>query len=300
MNLYLHTKILEGNIYEIIDIFCIDLITNIEYYNIIPKNDEYNSFKNELLYIIVYIKNDFINKEYEYSTCQCLNDAVCIRDKESCKYDTDILTKNGNVIKAKYINISNMLKKFINIFRKIYYTEKYNEEKEELKKCIMIIIYGLYNLWNTINIVALYSNSFRNNFEYTDNSNFAISSLIIFLNFRKEIKQRYFYCDKYPEFIHSFNFLLMDEYILNNNQENINLYKFAAIDMIKHYITLLDPVKQPQIELRGGNIKYKNTENKITVIYNKKKYTRVIYINNKKKYVKINKTFILLSKLKKV
>lgn len=297
--MYLHTKILEGNIYEIIDIFCTDLYANIGYYNILI-NDEYNGFKDELLYIIVYIKNDFINKEYEYSTCQCLNDAICIRDKESCKYNIELLTKNSDEIKAKYINISNMLRKFINIFKKIYYKVQNIESTEELKKCIMIIIYGLYNLWNTINIVALYSNSFRNNFEYTDNSNFAISSLIIFLNFRKEIKQRYFYSDKYPEFIHSFNFLLMDEYILNTNPENINLYKFAAIDMIKHYITLLDPVKQPQKELTGGNIKYKNTENKITVIYNKKKYTRVIYINNKKKYVKINKTFILLSKLKKI
>jgi hypothetical protein len=44
---------------------------------------------------------------------------------------------------------------------------------------------------------------------------------------------------------------------------------------------------------------YKKTENKITVIYKKKKYTRVIYINERKKYVKIDKTFMLLSKLKK-
>jgi hypothetical protein len=52
----------------------------------------------------------------------------------------------------------------------------------------------------------------------------------------------------------------------------------------------------------GGKSKsnYKKTENKITVLFNKKKYTRVIYICERKKYVKINKTFMLLSKLKKV
>ena len=50
----------------------------------------------------------------------------------------------------------------------------------------------------------------------------------------------------------------------------------------------------------GSNNKYKKTENIITVIYNKKKYTRIIYINESKKYVKINKTFMLLSKLKKI
>jgi hypothetical protein len=53
--------------------------------------------------------------------------------------------------------------------------------------------------------------------------------------------------------------------------------------------------------ISGGKDKnnYKKTENKITVIYNKKKYTRVIYINERKKYVKIDKTYMLLSKLKK-
>ena len=50
----------------------------------------------------------------------------------------------------------------------------------------------------------------------------------------------------------------------------------------------------------GGNNKYKKTDKKITVIYKKKEYTRVIYICERKKYVKINKTFMLLSKLKKI
>jgi hypothetical protein len=49
----------------------------------------------------------------------------------------------------------------------------------------------------------------------------------------------------------------------------------------------------------GGN-KFKSTKNKITVIYKKKQYTRVIYISERKKYVKINKTYLLLSKLQKI
>ena len=49
-----------------------------------------------------------------------------------------------------------------------------------------------------------------------------------------------------------------------------------------------------------GNNKYKKTENKITVIYKKKEYTRVIYICERKKYIKLNKTYMLLSKFKKV
>ena len=50
----------------------------------------------------------------------------------------------------------------------------------------------------------------------------------------------------------------------------------------------------------GANNKYKKTENKITVIYKKKEYTRVIYICERKKYIKLNKTYILLSKFKKI
>ena len=50
----------------------------------------------------------------------------------------------------------------------------------------------------------------------------------------------------------------------------------------------------------GGNNKYKKTENKITVIYKKKEYTRVIYICERKKYIKLNKTYMLLSKFKKI
>jgi thiol-disulfide isomerase/thioredoxin len=56
-----------------------------------------------------------------------------------------------------------------------------------------------------------------------------------------------------------------------------------------------------ELELKlGGANKYKKTDKQITVIYKKKEYTRVIYICERKKYVKINKTFMLLSKLKKV
>ena len=45
---------------------------------------------------------------------------------------------------------------------------------------------------------------------------------------------------------------------------------------------------------------YKKTTNKITVIYDGKKYTRIIFINENKNYVKINKTYMLLSRLKQI
>jgi hypothetical protein len=64
---------------------------------------------------------------------------------------------------------------------------------------------------------------------------------------------------------------------------------------------VVDPEQvRTNAEVKIGGNKFKSTKNKITVIYKKKKYTRVIYISERKKYVKINKTYLLLSKLKKV
>ena len=68
-------------------------------------------------------------------------------------------------------------------------------------------------------------------------------------------------------------------------------------------IKILSKLKIEKIHTTTGgnnNNKYKNTGNKVTILYNKKKYNRVVYINNRKKYVKINKVYILLSKLKKL
>ena len=291
MTKYLNTNILEGNIYTIIDNFCDDLQKNIAYYKTIDGADI--RFIEELDFIIMYIKYDFINKTYEYSTCGCFENSICSINKEKCSYDAEKLMGHTENIKTKYMYISVILEKFINIFRDLYITIN----NESLKNCIMIIIYGLYNLWNTIYNLVLYINSFRNNYIETYGAGFAISHIIIFLNYKNEIKQRYFFDDKNPNTPVKFNNTLMDIYIKRPDMVNKNLYEIAATDILLNYNSILVPVS-----LTGGNIKnkYKNTKNKITVIYNKKKYTRVIFICDRKKYVKIDKTFMLLSKLKKV
>jgi hypothetical protein len=297
MATYLHTQILVGNIYEIIDNFCNDLLDNISKYYIL-KNEDYE-FKNELNFIIIYIKNDFLNKEYNRSTCRCFEKAICYRDGgATCSLDDNEFKTQIDYIKIKYIIISKILEKFINIFRHIYYTDyTKNTSNKILNEYLMIIIYGLYNLWNTIINVAIYINSFTNNLSETNNPNFTLSQLIIFLNYKKEIKQRYFFKETKPDYTPEFKFKIMHEYILTSSEDtNIDLYKFAATDILKQYITIL--ITPPQMS--GGKNKYKNTKNKITVIYKKKEYTRVIYICERKKYVKINKTFMLLSKLKKI
>ena len=294
---HLQTQILESNIYGIIDIFCNDLIENITNYHILKGSED--KFKDELLFIIIYIKNDFINKEYEYSTCRCFESAIC-SNETTCDNNSETLSKLIKHIKNKYINISNILDKFINIFRYIYYRDyrDYRANELLLNNYIMIIIYGLYNLWNTITNIALYINSFVKNYEETEKANFTISRLIIFLNYKKEIKQRYFFSNDPPTYTVLFNFELMKKYIIDSNNSIINLYEFAASDILSQYRTIL--LSDDRDEYKGGKNKYKNTKTKITVIYNKKKYSRVIYICERKKYVKIDKTYMLLSKLKKV
>jgi len=97
-------------------------------------------------------------------------------------------------------------------------------------------------------------------------------------------------------------FLKKNSEIIKNTIENDEL----LIKIKDFYKQLEDMIKQPDFVklikmVKGGKNKsnYKKTDKKITVIYKKKKYTRVIYINERKKYIKINKTYMLLSKLKK-
>jgi hypothetical protein len=92
------------------------------------------------------------------------------------------------------------------------------------------------------------------------------------------------------------HFISLLEYFLYYNDivKSIIYPQFNFIEKIFKLFTLT--------KIKGGKSKsnYKKTENKITVLFNEKKYIRTIYICERKKYVKINKTFMLLSKLKKV
>ena len=94
----------------------------------------------------------------------------------------------------------------------------------------------------------------------------------------------------------------LDTYIMLKNlnmQKKIQEEKKEIEKEIKEEIEE-EEMKEEEMQKTGGANKFKKTENKITVIYEKKKYIRVIYIRESKKYVKINKVFMLLSKLKKV
>jgi hypothetical protein len=91
--------------------------------------------------------------------------------------------------------------------------------------------------------------------------------------------------------------LLLDLFnLIEKKQFTLEYIPFNYMKLFIYKIHL-----RPKCLKHGGkNKKYKKTNNKITVIFEKKKYTRTIHMNERKKYVKINKTFILLSKLKKI
>jgi hypothetical protein len=95
-------------------------------------------------------------------------------------------------------------------------------------------------------------------------------------------------------------------YFKKDIEKTIKLEEAYIINEIKSYIFILNNLytydnvnNLIKIKAGGNKNNYKKTDNQITVIYKKKKYTRTIYICERKKYVKIDKTFILLSKLKK-
>ena len=105
------------------------------------------------------------------------------------------------------------------------------------------------------------------------------------------------------------------KFIIDNNLEydlDSNIIEFSKIITEEEIYSNIDTIiisineqynySNENVTVRGGSLnnKYKKTENKITVIYKKKEYKRVIYICERKKYIKLNKTYMLLSKLKKV
>lgn len=117
---------------------------------------------------------------------------------------------------------------------------------------------------------------------------------ILLLQFNQEVVRND--SNKNTEIIYETQYF--DDTILNTTISNNPSNNDEIIEIInKLYITRIFDYNIPHHLEGGKNDIYKKTENKIIVIYNKKRYRRIIYTNKNKKYVKINKTFMLLSKL---
>ena len=240
-----------------------------------------------------YVVNFF--KDVHFVKDDKLNDILYENNEQDFK--NTLLSKN---IRSLFKNISNKITNIQQINDSIFYLLKYIIDLT-INICIILVKLRDFNkilLQGIVNINLL-------------------NKLINFLNSKTPItysEYDYTNIEINTSKQHVMNFLLDNniEYDLTTDIIKLNDNKIDKIDEIEIYNNIYLYIMKMNhqynysgdiITVFGGghlNNKYKKTENKITVIYKKKEYTRVIYICERKKYIKINKTFILLSKLKKV
>jgi hypothetical protein len=195
---------------------------------------------------------------------------------------------NQEVLVLLNDSIYNIIDIVLNFNTIIYYHFKENDENNILFKSILlngallnVLLKELYDIeLHNFDNKGKYQNReiIRSNINDDTNLNSYINK--IDKNFIDKLEKNYSEKENYD----------------HDNYNNIYDYIYDYIETIIYKLT---PIER----MEGGvssNKKYQRTDAKITVLFNKKKYTRTIYINNKKKYVKINKVYLLLSKLKKI
>jgi hypothetical protein len=229
----------------------------------------------------------------------------------------DYLLSIKKIITEETINNINLV--IENIFNENYPTEVFKNYMM-MFSCIIEVIY-LYNIY-----LLKYSSKIQNKYNLIKNGMEIIILLFKIMNYLINGKME---CDIYIDDD--------DSKILFNNNEEFLYYIEKNLDTDKNYKKFIEKINISEIlfnlsklseteivsnisknifninkisknlmdyiilyKRTGGAEKYKKTDNKITVIYKKKQYTRNIYISESKKYVKINKIFMLLSKLKKI
>ena len=263
-------------------------------FSIRPKSIIDNSTKNHdiLIFIIIleeYVVNFF--KDVHFVKDDKLNDILYENNEQDFK--NTLLSKN---IRSLFKNISNKITNIQQINDSIFYLLKYIIDLT-INICIILVKLRDFNkilLQGIVNINLL-------------------NKLINFLNSKTPItygEYDYTNIEINTSKQHVMNFLLDNniEYDLTTDIIKLNDNKIDEIEIYNKINTYIMTINH-QYNYSGDTItvfggghsnKYKKTENKITVIYKKKEYTRVIYICERKKYIKINKTYMLLSKFKKI
>ena len=222
-------------------------------------------------------------------------------------YKNELLVKcqEGNITNYNMKCFLEYIKEFINKF----IIKRNNNNKNNNN---FYILYKLMYDFNNNNIVIkLYdavnnNDNNDNNYVYTDNRIELLQYIKQTIKDLKEIsKDLIDNTEPVSYYIHHIAIilrrLLFDLYEIIKGKQIFLAYipiKYMELFISKIHFRNKCPKDD---DIKGGvGKKYKKTNNKITVLYKKKKYTRNIHINERKKYVKINKTFILLSKLKKI
>jgi hypothetical protein len=288
---------------ELLDIYTYDydLHTNIkENMGTIISYITNNLFTDLYLFINIYITdiNIDVNKQDLYNNIAELASNLK-------KYEND--NKKDEKLKKKLIShLIWYIKLILNINLLLYYNNKYSDIVRNIEYnniFYAILNYLINNIENEIpfllkknketSLKKLTNEEFN---IYIFDKNFILKIEIIKLKTKKE-------GDNPEKFTKDIAKIKNDieEKLFNELKENY-IQKDQIITKAKTNITLLknyEKHKSNQITTEDIN-KFKSTKDKITFIYNNNQYTRVIYINDNKKYVKINKTYVLLSKLKKV
>ena len=246
-----------------------------------------------LTYIpIKYIKLFIYNIDFRYDKCN--------------KKELLVKCQKGDITNYNMKCFLEYIKEFINKF--------INERNNNNNK--INILYNLMNDFNNDILIKLYDTVNNNNndnyYVYTDKDISNYNRIELVEHIRKTIKDlkeisKYLIdnTESVSYYIHHIAIilrrLLFDLYeIIEGKQIFLAYIPIKYMELFISKIHFRNKCLKDDDIIGGVGKKYKKTNNKITVLYKKKKYTRNIHINERKKYVKINKTFILLSKLKKI
>ena len=236
---------------------------------------------NNIQFLILYIKELDINYLKQCFIGDYINHIIDIDNKIIQLFFTITpLLKSGTIgTNYEYMSIINHLFNFLTIvninFYKLYIKNPANKE------LIRILLYGA----KILTLINAFNNAI--NFHIANTSVIISGNIHIKFIERTDVDTINQWL---TELCSSYHDKIIDESRKHSDITKVNISTYMT------NIHLLPEI----VGQEGGANKYKKTENKITVIYKKKEYTRVIYICERKKYIKLNKTYMLLSKLKKV
>ena len=248
-----------------------------------------------LTYIpIKYIKLFIYNINFRYDKCN--------------KKELLVQCQDGNINYNDMISFLVYIQEFIKKF-KINGSKKVNEIffNNLMYNINSEIIIPLYNsIINSGNYLLYNKYVYKNNDIINYTRKYLVNQIKAKINDLKELSKKLIIIkDPNPAYYYIYHIAIILRRLLFDLYEIIEgtkiILAYIKIEYIEIFINKIHSRNECLKNIKGGvSKKYKKTNNKITVLYKKKKYTRNIHINERKKYVKINKTFILLSKLKKI
>jgi hypothetical protein len=284
-----------------------------------PPNQEIQS-QSELITVKEQFYNNFKNKynNEETITNEDMNKLIAYADDFTASINIPNTLDINKKYPIIYLNYNRSHRFLIQILRMFIFNEDINSDDKFILAPILAPIlskiteYFMLNITISLYVIRFYKIRSLYLHEITDEMTDYIS---IMNNISKLSQILIFICviiNDDNRKTNKYNDLVKDMLNINDFSKKLNYETYmelctASLAANNTLFTLYEKYKNLEKILKelgqtttGGGNKFKSTKNKITVIYKKKQYTRVIYISERKKYVKINKTYLLLSKLQKI